>query len=532
MFDTLDTLNVFIGVLWLFSFVIDYVDFLYLWQLKEYRVDRMRDFFSTPRGHQFWRSYPIAMRAIIAIGAFVFLREIWPVQLVVLCIFAVDSLYNIRAILRKTVRRPKFTKKILAIMLVGGLVECFFIVQTQLWPIVIMLLAFRFLLLSFIVVAFEYPTVFLKRLYIYRARKKLAMYSDLTVVGITGSYGKTSVKTFLAHVLSTKFSVVHTPKNINTEIGIAKFILSQNFSGKDVFVVEMGAYRIGEIKQICDMVHPKIGVLTAINEQHLSLFGSIEKTQQAKYELLRSLPKDGLAISDSDCHYCRAFLPELQTPVQCFGYDGEYAPQFQILETKSKGESLFFRARWQGQEYSFQAPIAGEHNADNLAAVVIVANYLGMSHEDIVASFSTLTPPDKTMQLFTYGSCTIIDDSYNANPHGFRAALAYMSSFSSKRKRIVVTRGMLELADKSDAIHQRIAEEIAFCADELIIISPDYEKPLRAGIHKKYRTDVKTIVDHKALLAYFKSIKDKDCVVLLENKIPSSVYTAITSSMT
>ena len=145
----------------------------------------------------------------------------------------------------------------------------------------------------------------------FKSDKQTAQYPDLTVIGITGSYGKSSVKEFLGHFLETEFSVIKTPRNTNTEIGVAQFVLASNFADKDVFIVEMGAYRPGEIKLICDMVRPSIGVLTVIAEQHLSLFGSIKNIQSAKYELLRSLPTNGFAVTNADNAYCTELLDTL-----------------------------------------------------------------------------------------------------------------------------------------------------------------------------------------------------------------------------
>ena len=523
--------NIIIGFLWLVSALVDYVDFLYLWQLKEYRTDRMRDFFSTKQGQQFWRSYPLATRAFLIIGIYVFLKDILDIHYVVIFILGIDFIYNLRAFGKGTIRRPIITKKILLVMLIGFLIEGTLLFSTKLFPLLLLLLTFRFLLVSIIVWVFGFPTKFIKQYYyIRRAQKKLEKTKNIIVIGITGSYGKSTVKTFLAHILGNKFKTISTPKNINTEIGVADFILANNFNDKEIFIVEMGAYHEGEIQLLCDMVKPKIGILTAINEQHLSLFGSIEKTQKAKYELLRSLPKNGLAITNIDNTYCREYISELKCKVKTFGLDEERKPNLLITNTKSKGEELSCTAIIEGVACEANAPIAGEHNAINIAASVLVAIHLGMNMEEIKERLKTLKPPEKTMKLHTYGQSTIIDDSYNSNPDGFKAALNYLTGFSSERKRIVITRGMLELGDKSDEIHKRMGEEIAFAADELVIITTDFEKSLSSGIHAKYRTTILLKDNPDDLLSYIKTQKNTNSVILLENKMPSKVYEEIFGS--
>jgi UDP-N-acetylmuramoyl-tripeptide--D-alanyl-D-alanine ligase len=138
-----------------------------------------------------------------------------------------------------------------------------------------------------------------------------------------------------------------------------------------------------------------------------------------------------------------------------------------------------------------------------------------------------LEPPEKTMKILTYGKTTVIDDSYNSNPDGFKAALLYLASFSSGRKRVVITRGMVELAEKSYELHHKIGEEIAFCADELVIISKDFEGSLRSGINPKYRTTVFLKDNPKDLLVYIRSLRETRAVILLENRIPKIVYNEI-----
>jgi UDP-N-acetylmuramoyl-tripeptide--D-alanyl-D-alanine ligase len=129
-----------------------------------------------------------------------------------------------------------------------------------------------------------------------------------------------------------------------------------------------------------------------------------------------------------------------------------------------------------------------------------------------------------TLQFFRYGKAIVIDDSYNANPTGFKSALDVLNSFSSEFKRVVVTRGMLELGEKSDELHEQIGGEIAFCADELILITKDFEIPLRKGVGDKYRTDIVVKDNPDDLLKYLETFKNRVTAILLENRLPQSVY--------
>ena len=226
-----------------------------------------------------------------------------------------------------------------------------------------------FFILTAVVIVLQRLSNFIKNYYIRMAGKKLSFYPNLTIIGITGSYGKTSVKNFLTHILSGKYNTISAPKNINTDIGVAEFVLRTDFAKTNIFIVEMGAYKIGEIKKICDMVKPKIGILTAISEQHLSLFGDIKKTQQAKYELLLSLPADGLAVVNADNAYCRECLHEIKAPVMTFGIEPENNPTYLIENITSGLNGTTWRRMVNGQDTKVDSPRIGEYTVLNVAPV-------------------------------------------------------------------------------------------------------------------------------------------------------------------
>ncbi len=524
------TVNSAIAILWLGSALLDYGELLYLAQLKEYRLDRFKDFLSTKQGKKFWFNYGRMMRLLLA-----FMALLWPVndvptiKIVLIALLTVDVTYAIYHILKRLLPRPKITVKVIFIFSVALFIEVLLLGLARDWALAFLILIMRAFIVGIAISLSFYPTAIAKKFIIFLAAKKLKKYKKLTVIGITGSYGKSTVKEFLSHLLSSKFEVIKTPKNINTEIGIAKLILKTDFSNADVFVVEMGAYKLGEIKLICDMVKPKIGILTAINEQHLSLFGSLKNTQQAKFELLRSIPKDGLAVSNVDNPLCREFLHDLEATVQTYGSDAEFKPTVMLTEiNQDKDEkSISGKSIVYGVEYDMSIPVVGAHNAWNFAAAGLVAGYLGLSYQEINNKAQTLTLPSMTLEQTQYGNCTVINDSYNSNPDGFKAALHLLSSFSSARKKIVITRGMVELGDKSDEIHEDVAGEIDFIADVLVIISEDFSESLQKGVVGKYRTDILLRYESENLLKYVKSLKDTDSVILIENRIPALVYKEI-----
>lgn len=514
-------INLIILILWLISAIVDYANFCYLWQLKEYRWDRFRDFLSTQQGRDYWLRYQTLWRSVVAIFLFFWpINDALTIKTAIVTIFLLDFLLAIYKLKRKKLKRPVLTKKSIIIILASIFLEGGLFLMKRDWALFFLLMIVRFFIISFVIWLLNKPTAYTKKYLIKRATKKIARYNNLIVIGVTGSYAKSTVKKFLTEILSNKFKTICTPKNINTEIGIAHFILKNNFEDKKIFVVEMGAYRIGEIKLICDMVKPKIGILTAINEQHLSLFGSIKNTQKAKYELLRSLPKNGMAVTNADNRYCTEFLSELICPIMTFGLEEESNPDILVTNFKTSAQGTSFTYIFKGEENTVSSKILGDHNALNLGACILVAHKLGMMDTEIKIAIENLS---RITELIKYGNCTIINDSYNSNPNGFKAALNFLNTFPSDTRRIVVTRGILELGERTEEIHELIGGETSFVADELVIITPDSAQPLQSGAVNKYKLDVKLIYKSEDLLEYFKKIKNTKSVILLENRIPTNV---------
>jgi UDP-N-acetylmuramoyl-tripeptide--D-alanyl-D-alanine ligase len=521
--------------LWLLSALLDSLESVYLWQLKEYRLDRFKDFLTTRQGKKFLLSYKTLWRLPVFI--LLLLTPLIPstgLIIFFLIILSLDLVNNLFKIIIRTWRRPKLTIKTALLVLSSLIFEVIILYYAlSLHPLLIILASCRFILTGLTVYGLNFFSNFIKKWRCRQAASKISRYKKLTVIGVTGSYGKTTVKNFLAQMLSEKYRVTATPKNINTEIGIAKLILKTDFSGTEIFVVEMAAYRIGEIKLICDMVKPKIGILTAISEQHLQLFGSLKNTQTAKYELLRSLPPDGLAITNSDNDFCREFLGELKCQVKTFGRMEEYSPDCLVANIESGLSGHKFSAVVKNKNltetYNIETRIVGAHNATNIAPLILVAQHLDMAKQDVIELTDKLKLPEATLEMINCDQSLVIDDSYNCNPEGFKAALDFIQSYTIKGEKIVVTRGMLELGFKSDELHEKIGRRIAEVADKLIIISPDFEAPLRRGAGGG-KLIIKSIFKTKELVDFFsQAIKQTD-IILIENRAPDDTMKIIKSN--
>lgn len=519
------SINFTIVILWFLSAISDYSYFVYFGQLKEYRWDRFHDFLSTEQGKHFIFQFNIAHRALLIMIVLFLPLSVWLTKLAILLILVLSLIHDTyKVVKRKSFIRPVLTFKSSLLIVLPIFLEASLFFNLRDWNTLLLLLMARIFILGLITYGLNLITIMIKKFLINRARVKISRYQKLIVIGITGSYGKTSTKIFLDHILSKKFRVVTTPKHVNTEIGVAKFILKNDFSNYDIFIVEMGAYNLGEIKLICDIVKPKIGILTAISEQHLALFGNIKKTQQAKYELLRALPNDGLAVTNVDNKYCREFLSELTCQVATFGSEKEFNPTLLVIDIDDNLDGLNCSVNFRGEVEQVKTRLRGAHNVFNVLPCVLVADYLGMKKEEIR---ETITDLPQTVEIIKYGNCDFVNDSYNSNPEGFKAALDYLSKYNSERKRIVITRGMLELGSKSYELHEQIAGEISYAVDELVLITPDFFEPLKNGLVEKYNIKLITKFMPQELLEFVRSIKNSNSVILLENRIPEVVMREI-----
>jgi len=517
---------------WVAVALFDYCEFCYLWQLKEYRLDRFRDFISTRQGKDFVKSYLIGGRMLFfVLVIFVWFLKIKIASPLFFVIIIVEAIRLAHKFFQGQIRYPKRTAKSAIIVTTALALEIFVLGFSTSAVGVLLIFALRFFVLTAIVLAMFLPTKIIKSWFVLLATKKIKKNPTLKVIGITGSYGKTTVKNFLTQILCEKFKVIAAPKNINTEIGVARFILKNDFNGQEVFVVEMGAYNLGEIKMICGMVKPEIGILTAVNEQHLSLFGSIENIQKAKYELLLSLPKNGLAITNSDNKYCMEFLAKIKSQVITFGREEKNKPDYLLKNVEKNGDGgISFSFETAGLKYKIEAPVIGKHNALNICACIPVAKQLGMSVPEISKQVEKLKLPEGTLQIKKYGQSVIIDDSYNANPQGFRSALETLKSFSDDFKKIVITRGMIELGEKSSELHVEIGKKISEVADELVIIANNNEKDLRSGA-EGFKIKILDIYNTDDLLEYVKKFRETKCAVLLENRLPVAMHNELTKTL-
>ena len=325
----------------------------------------------------------------------------------------------------------------------------------------------------------------LRRGFLAKAQQRLRQ-SDTKIIGITGSYGKTSTKVYLAHILSGRFKVLATPKSYNTLMGICIVVnndLDPDF-GYDYFVTEMGAYVRGEIEEICKLVQPEIGILIAIGPQHLERFGSIENIELAKYELIEALPKNGIAAFNADD--ARVFKasqrphPDTRLTVSV---EGHASARIVAENIKHTVDGLRFEVvdRETDSRATFNTRLIGLHNVTNILLATAIARDAGMTLNEIAMRVATLKPEEHRLnQTVLPGGIIVLDDAYNTNPVGAANALQVLSLYENRR--ILITPGMVELADQQDAENEKLGQLAATACTDIVLVGRKQTEPIRRGV--------------------------------------------------
>ncbi len=365
-----------------------------------------------------------------------------------------------------------------------------------------------FIVLGFFTLAYT-PNIFLHRYFISRAREKINTHKNLIVVGITGSYGKTTTKEYLAHILSKKYKVLKTPAHINVDTGVAKVILRELKPEHEIFIVEMGAYKRGEIKKICDLVRPKYAVMTGLSDQHLELFGSMAALAEAKFELVSAVNDQSHIIANADSELLVSEFKHRRIMPVWYGINS-HAARFKPTDVSYSVQGTSFILHG----IKFHSPAFGVAALNNLLGAITAAVELGLHLDEIAQLISDLPKIPDTMEVRVgINEALIIDDTYNANTKGVMTALNDLNR-THHAKRIFVFKNIIELGSQAKKDHERIAEVIATNASHTMLIPSEMTQPMLSKLRENGYAEsqlVKSIDELKKLL-------DGDAVVLFEGR--------------
>ena len=355
-----------------------------------------------------------------------------------------------------------------------------------------------------------------------KAEQKLQS-KKLIKIGITGSYGKTSVKAILATMLGEKYKVCATPFSFNTPMGLSKTILNDLDDADEIFIAEMGAKHVGDIRFLCDMIKPDIGILTAIGNQHLGTFGTQENIVKTKNELVLGLNKGGKVFVNLDNKYCKQLFDNAQ--IQKFGCSVEdetqdvFAKNIKVTKSGSTFELCFK----DGKSIYCETNLLGEHNISNIILCAGVAKELGLTLEQIKNAISKIMPtPHRLALVPSTNSLVVIDDAYNGSVEGAKAAMKVLSLFDGKK--VVITPGLVELGSESFNSNFQLGIDMAGVCDYVVInglmnFEAIYNGLVFAGFKEEniYRS-----VSLKQAVEFLPKITNPGDVVLFENDLPDN----------
>ncbi len=355
--------------------------------------------------------------------------------------------------------------------------------------------------------------------YINEARRILADMPNLTVVGVTGSYGKTSVKNYLAALLSAKYNTLATPENYNTTLGVVRTVRERLKPTHEVFVCEMGARHVGDIKEICELVHPDCGIITAVGEQHLETFGSRENIRRTKYELADAIPPEGGLFVNIDSDGISAEPPRHGHFTYGLGEGAEWRGE--VISVSRKG-SAFRVTSPDGETAEFETPLIGAHNVQNLVGAIACAHSLGVPLEDMRRPLRRLEAVEHRMQLIPRGDVTVIDDAYNSNPAGAAVALETLGLFEAQR--ILVTPGMVELGEREKELNRELGERAAAHCDAVALVGANRAAPIKEGLLAAGFDEGKIYVAPSLddAMKWVYALPGAEKVILLENDLPDN----------
>ena len=354
------------------------------------------------------------------------------------------------------------------------------------------------------------------------AKRILAQRSDLLRIGITGSYGKTSTKFILGTILAEKYRVLVPPQSYNTPMGVTRVIREQLLPEHEIMICEMGARRTGEIRELCEIVHPQYGILTSIGPQHLETFGSIEMVAKTKYELMQALPEDGWGFFPQDGSYAQQCYEQFEGKKGMFGFEGEglYA-KAEDLEVSAFG-SAFTLVFSPQEKIRCQTALLGKHNIQNILGCACVAHALGLTLEQICEGIRKAQPVEHRLQLIRSGNgALVIDDAFNSSPNGTKAAMEVLSMFEGYRK-ICITPGLVELGEKEAEENHAFGVRLAKVCDIVILVGKKHTEPIRNaleenGLREPFLFSADSLAEATEILGYLVSPGD---VILFENDLP------------
>lgn len=465
-------------------FVYKYSFWFYVIQLKEYRRDRFKEYLNTPQ----WSSalvniWSVVEFPLLLLSFYIFFDEPFEsiIYKVLFYFLLFQNLFVFRKLISRKILKPKLTGRLVLTLLILLLWVSiwFFLIKFFNYSNVIYSYILSLYLLSpliiFIIILFTLPFIsYKKNKLINNAIKKSNEFNEVIKIGITWSYWKSSIKEYLSSILEQEWNTLKTPENINTELWVSDLIIKKLDNSYKYFVAEMWAYRVGEIDLLWKIVNHKYGFLTAIWNQHLWLFWSLEKIKKWKSEIINSVIKNNwtLYINRNNQEIRNVKFKEWTKIVKYWNY--EWADTFfEILWVKEGKTKFNFEYNW--TKSIFEVALIWEHNIVNISWVLAFCYDLWFKTSDLLKYLKNIKSPKNTLTIKNVDKYTIIDDTYNLSEAWLLAWLEVLNSYEWNK--VLVVDDILELWKDAEKIHYNLWKKIASekLADNIIFVWVNYK---------------------------------------------------------
>lgn len=466
----------------------------------------------------------IRMATILRASVYQFVIPLVLFDLWLIVVAVVYGLYRRQSAKKKLVYTPRVKRLICTqvILLIIYFALIFYFFATLFWTEAVVLFLSLMFIMPIICNIINSPIEkAINNDYIKDAKNIISSVPGIKVIGITGSYGKTSVKFYLNTLLREKYNVLVTPESFNTPMGVVRTIREHLKSTHEIFVCEMGARNVGDIKELCDIVHPDHGIITSVGPQHLETFGGIEHVLSTKFELADAVAGKGMLFLNGDNEYIMEKAGAYENKVFYHAKPGEgyYAKDIKVTRTGTE----FTVVEPNGSSETFSMKLIGEHNIINVVGAIAVAHSLGIELSELKLPVRRIEPVPHRLQMIERGPVTIIDDAYNSNPVGSKAAVETLGMFDGVK--ILVTPGMVELGDKEEEYNKLFGGYASENADYILLVGKKRTEPIKdgaleAGFPEEKLESFDTLEE---AMAYAYGINEEGRkYILLENDLPDN----------
>ncbi len=369
----------------------------------------------------------------------------------------------------------------------------------------------------------------INRSYYRDAERCIAKAPFLKVAAITGSYAKTSTKNILGEMLKRDFNTLVPPSSYNTKLGLTRLVREQLLPTTQIIVAEMGAKKRGEIKETVDMLPPDVSLITAISGQHLETFGSLDTIVEEKSQVYKGLKKGGTAVVNIDDEKVASLPIREDVHVVRISTEGKADIYIEDLSVNSEGlkfkliDARAVKEGGEAVELSITTSLLGEHNVKNILAAAAMALVLGASPRSIVLAVKKLEPTKNRLSTRVEQGTVILEDAFNSNPVGAKAALNVLSLMEANR-RFIITPGMIELGEEEERLHREFGKQIAAVCDGVILVTKSRTKHIKAGLLEAGYPEeqIMTVSGMREALKQSRAMTETGDVVLIENDLPDT----------